>query len=145
LRSPSELVSYEPRSLVAPSRKRILIAEDDTAFRRLIAASLATDGHDVVEAADGGDMLALLEATLVEAAVELRFNLVISDVRMPGWSGLEVLAGLRHYRVAPPVVLITAFGDERVHAEARRLGAAATLDKPFDLDELRALITTLAS
>jgi DNA-binding response OmpR family regulator len=122
---------------------RILVGEDDTDLRQLIAASLVTDGHEVVEAADGREILALLAPTLARPGARSPFDLIISDIRMPGWSGLEVLAGLRHYPMAPSVVLITAFGDEHVHAEARRLGAAAVLDKPFDLDELRALVTNV--
>jgi CheY-like chemotaxis protein len=123
--------------------KRILLAEDDADLRFLLAAALARDGHLITEAADGTEILEQLAATLAtlgEPEPTPQFDLIISDIRMPGWSGLDVLAGLRHYPVVPPVVLITAFGGEQLHADARRLGAVATLDKPFDLDELRAIV-----
>jgi DNA-binding response OmpR family regulator len=123
-----------------PSAKRILVAEDDPDLRSLIAGALTEDGHEVVEAADGARSLELLDATLGGPDPSPGFDLIVSDVHMPGRSGLEVLAGLRHHPVAPPVVLITAFGDEQVHADARRLGAVAMLDKPFDLDDLRAVV-----
>jgi FixJ family two-component response regulator len=55
---------------------------------------------------------------------------------MPGLTGLEVLAGLRKRDQSTPVILITAFGDEQTHAEAKRLGATAVIDKPFDTADL---------
>ena len=63
---------------------------------------------------------------------------------MPGHSGLEMLAALRREGWTTPVVLITAFGDRWVHDQARQLGAAAVLDKPFDIDALRAVLLSLA-
>lgn len=56
---------------------------------------------------------------------------------MPWASGLTVLAALRRYDWATPAILITAFGDDETHSEARRLGAAAVFDKPFDMRDLR--------
>jgi len=57
-------------------------------------------------------------------------------VFLPGFTGLELLAELRKSDWAFPVVLITAFGDETLHLEGKRLGAAMVLDKPFDIEEL---------
>jgi FixJ family two-component response regulator len=56
---------------------------------------------------------------------------------MPGCSGLEILKFVRDMPFDIPVVLMTAFGDTTIHQEARQLGAAATLDKPFDAVDLR--------
>ena len=125
---------------------RILLAEDDPALRSLLAAALARDGYSVVEAADGTEVLDLLASHLVADTGLPRLDVIVSDVRMPGWTGLDVLAGLRALPGAPPVVLITAFGGEEFRDRARRLGAAATLDKPFDIDDLRGVIRqTLAA
>jgi FixJ family two-component response regulator len=55
---------------------------------------------------------------------------------MPGVSGLEVLEGMHNIESFPPMILITAFGDDRIHEEAARLGAAAIFDKPFQIDDL---------
>ena len=64
------------------------------------------------------------------------FDVIVSDIRMPGVTGLSVLAGLRGIEGTPPIILISAFGDEETHAEARELGAAALLDKPFEMSDL---------
>jgi DNA-binding response OmpR family regulator len=125
-----------------PTGKRILLAEDDAALRALIHSALARDGHLVTEAADGNQALDLLGASLAGSAEAPPFDLVVSDVRMAGCTGLDLLAGMRHHPDAPPILLMTAFGDDDLHADAGRLGAVATLDKPFDVDDLRALIRT---
>ena len=125
---------------------RILLAEDDPALRSLLAAALVRDGYSVVEAADGSEVLDLLALHLVANTGLPRLDVIVSDVRMPGWTGLDVLVGLRALPGAPPVVLITAFGGDEFRDRARRLGAAATLDKPFDIDDLRGVIRqTLAA
>lgn len=113
---------------------RVLLAEDDAALRRLLADKLRKDGYVVEEAESGLELLTRL------GIQRGAFDLVISDIRMPGVSGLEVLEGLRNgYEPgswAIPVILITAFGDPETHAEAARLGAVI-FDKPFDVDDLR--------
>jgi CheY-like chemotaxis protein len=116
--------------------RRVLLAEDDPELRWLIARALRNRGFDVLEVADGSDLLDQVGLALLETYELDSIDLIVSDVRMPGWSGLEVLAGLTSAGCETPVVLITAFGDPEVHAAARRLGAAALLDKPFDLDDL---------
>jgi FixJ family two-component response regulator len=63
---------------------------------------------------------------------------------MHGVTGLDVLAGLRETDWATPVILLTAFGDAELHAEAHRLGALAVFDKPFDFRDLRKLARTVA-
>jgi DNA-binding NtrC family response regulator len=70
-------------------------------------------------------------------------DLVISDERMPGMAGLEVLDALRRAGWPTPFILITGFGDQATHASARRLGASAVFDKPFDLDDLRKTVLQL--
>ena len=67
-------------------------------------------------------------------------DVIVSDERMPGVLGSEVLAGLREAQWPTPFILITGFGDEKTHQEAFRLGASAVFDKPFDLDDLRQTI-----
>ena len=61
---------------------------------------------------------------------------MISDIKMPGLSGLDLLDTLRRSDWAMPVILITAFGDRETHDEAIRLGAVRVFDKPFELDDL---------
>jgi len=132
----------ETADLGAPVRgraERILLAEDDLEMRRFLSLSLRKDGYDVVEVERGDELLAQLSRALTYAA-EFNVALIISDIRMPGITGMEVLAGLRTYAGAPPVILITAFGDAATHAEAERLGAVAVFDKPFDVDDIRAFV-----
>jgi len=61
------------------------------------------------------------------------------ELRMSGWSGLTALEKLSRDPKVPPVVVITAFGSDEVHERAERAGAAAVLDKPFDLPDLTSL------
>jgi DNA-binding response OmpR family regulator len=118
---------------------RILLAEDDEEMRGLLALLLLEDGYEIVEASDGRQLLDALSPTLHEG-VRRDIDLIISDVRMPGVDGVEVLRRLQRIGGIPPVILITAFGDERIHSQAREFGALAVFDKPFDFDEFRAFI-----
>jgi CheY-like chemotaxis protein len=126
-----------------PPAARILVADDDAEMRCLIAHALRRDGHEVVEVCDGMELLQYLATHQLEVDSGQAIDLLISDIRMPGRNGLDVLAGMRWADWSIPVILITAVGDAQVHAEARRLGAAAVFDKPFDLDDLRTLTLNL--
>lgn len=114
---------------------RILIAEDDDEFRLLLVEAFAKQGYDVCACRHGVDLIDHLRC-LEEPARPNDFDLIISDIRMPGVTGLSILEGLGDFGDAPPVILITAFGDEATHAAAERLGAAAMIDKPFELADL---------
>lgn len=130
-----------PRLLPAPRRPRVAIAEDNVEMRRLIAATLRGDGYDVVEAGDGTELIARLESLSgADGPARTAVELIVSDLRMPGLSGMDVLGAIRDGNWRTPFILITAFGDEETHREAHDLGAAAVLDKPFDLERLRTLV-----
>jgi DNA-binding response OmpR family regulator len=118
-------------------RHRVLLAEDDPEMRALMAMALRKSGYNVVECSDGIGMLTYLAAFLLPAEFAREpFDLIISDIRMPGVTGMEVLEGKPKNRKFPPMILITAFGDAETHALANRYGAAAIFDKPFDVDVL---------
>ena len=120
---------------------RVLLAEDDTELRRLLVSTLLREHCEVIEARNGLQLWEQLQrARQPEHAV---LDLIISDVRMPGRSGLEVLRLLRRTDAHTPVILITGFGDRDTHAEAHQLGALAVFNKPFDLDDLRSLVLSL--
>jgi DNA-binding response OmpR family regulator len=121
-----------------PSKQlRIVLAEDDYEMRRLLCDALRREGHDVIEAKNGSELLERVETELRHHA---GLNAVITDVCMPGFTGLQALDWLQRVRsLHVPLIVITAFGDRRVREQARRLGADL-LEKPFDLDELRARI-----
>lgn len=110
---------------------RVLVADDDAEMRKMLCAVLRRNGFEVEAAADGHDVRARLEST---AAVTP--DIIITDLRMPGWSGFHVLEWTRKSLPQARVILITAFGDEQTHRRAAALGAAAVFDKPFDCGEL---------
>lgn len=120
-------------------RRRILLAEDDVEMRSLLVLTLQDAGYDVEALPDGLELMDQLAAYLAPGA-PMNIDLIISDIRMPWVDGMEVLRNVRQYIGYPKMILITAFGDDSVHSEARRLGAAAVLDKPFDLDQLLAAV-----
>ncbi|MBK9036292.1 MAG: response regulator [Myxococcales bacterium] len=113
-----------------------MVAEDDDELRHLLARRLRRIGCEVIEARTGLELVELLAPPADgPAAARAHAELVISDIRMPGLTGLEVVSLLRSVDWAMPVILLTGFGDDAAHAEARRLGATL-YDKPVDLDEL---------
>jgi CheY-like chemotaxis protein len=117
---------------------RILLAEDDEEFRRLLVSTLRAHGCRIVEAASGSELLDRIAGEL-HFMDDLGFDVVVSDVCMPGSTGLEVLGGLRSARLRVPVVLISAFANAETRYIARELGAQL-LDKPFDLETFAAVV-----
>lgn len=115
---------------------QILLGEDDPLLRRIIAASLRVDGHEVSAFPDGIRLFNRAHHLCVRGYAP---DLVVTDARMPGMDGLDVLAAIRA-RWDVPVVVITAFGDRHLHEVAQAYGAAAVFDKPFDLEDLRTVV-----
>lgn len=122
---------------------RILLAEDDIALRQLIAGALRQAGYQVVEAGDGVEAVGRAQPWTFRGEPIDPPDLVVSDVRMPGWSGLDALRILRAGAAPPPIVLMTAFGSPETHDLAARLGAAYVFDKPFAVDDLVAVVGEL--
>src|SRR5215475_10983480 len=114
------------------STPRILIVDDDPGQRSLLDSFLRSQGFDTVVAASGEQALQLLR--------EQQFGMMISDVRMPGLSGLETLRRARQENAVLPVLLVTAYADIREAVGAMRDGAVNYLPKPIDLDELLAIV-----
>ena len=110
--------------------RRILIVDDDAGQRSLLNSFLRSQGFETVLAASGEQAL---EALRTQA-----FAMMISDVRMPGISGLETLRQARKEHGVLPVLLVTAYADIRDAVGAMRDGAVNYLSKPIDLDELLA-------
>jgi len=122
------------------SNVRVLVAEDDADMRALVVATLRTDGYEVDEALDGGDALMNITASRIPGHED--YDLVLSDVRMPVMTGVELATRLKRMGYATPMLLMSAFADEALHAQARKLGLGM-LVKPFDLDELRVAVTNV--
>jgi DNA-binding NtrC family response regulator len=111
---------------------RILIVDDDPGQRSLLDAFLRGQNFETVLAESGERALQLLPGG--------KFSMMISDVRMPGLSGLETLRRVRQDFPTLPVLLVTAFADVRDAVVAMRDGALNYLAKPIDLDELLASV-----
>ena len=121
---------------------RILLAEDDQEMRKLLSEPLRKVGYHVTECQTGQDLADRLHL-FRPSGESAQFDLVISDIRMPSLTGLGALKIAGQREGLPPMILITAFGDEETHAEAYRLGAAAVFDKPFDIEVLLAEVADI--
>ncbi len=118
---------------------RVILAEDDDEFRDLLSACLRRDGIEVVEASHGLELLGLVDSWMLRSDGETLVELVISDFRLPGATGLQALTALRQYHWNTPVILISSFADPELREEAVRLGAVV-LDKPFDIQQMMCLV-----
>jgi CheY-like chemotaxis protein len=115
---------------------RIIVAEDEEDVRQLVTVALRGLGYEIVEARTGAELLDEIGDGLLEVAGARRPDLIISDIRMPGLTGLEILAGLRAAEWPTAIVLMTAYPSVETREEAERLGADAFFAKPFDIDDL---------
>jgi DNA-binding NtrC family response regulator len=131
-------MSHEPPASTEPPPRqlRALLAEDDDRLRELLALRLRRARFDVVEATNGADLLEHIADLVADTGGRPPLDVIVTDIRMPMFSGIDALAELRWIAARVPVIVITAFGDAKTHAEVERLGAAAVFDKPFDLDTL---------
>lgn len=134
----TERASGEPESI-----PKILLAEDQPVMRALLARTLRGAGYDVVEVQDGTALWGELTHPLEDEDNPRPADLVISDIRMPGVGGLEVLARIRKRNPQAAVILMTAFGDPLTLRRAMDLGASWVFSKPFDLEQLVAAAASL--
>ncbi len=111
-------------------KHRILIVEDEEKMRRVLELELESAGFEVEQAGTA------------EAALRLadRVDLILTDLRLPGMTGLELLARLRQQNAQTPVVVMTAYGTVESAVEAMKAGAADFLPKPFSMDHLRTVV-----
>ena len=115
---------------------RILIVDDQELMRDSLAATLTRDGHEVVATGDATVAVARLAA----GGTAARFDLLITDLKMPKMTGTELLAEARRIRPEMPVVLMTAFATVATAVEAMKLGAYDYIQKPFDGDQIKLLV-----
>ncbi|MBZ5724697.1 MAG: sigma-54 dependent transcriptional regulator [Acidobacteriia bacterium] len=108
--------------------RSILVVDDDESLRRITQLQLEEAGYDALTAANGNDALALIEE---EAPA-----LVISDLKMPGLSGLDLLRKVRESYPQTAVLMVTAFGTVQTAVQAMKAGAYDYLTKPIDFEEL---------
>jgi DNA-binding NtrC family response regulator len=106
---------------------RILVVDDDESLRRVIEFSLNNKGYDTVAVETGEKAVTTLRKS--------DYGLMVSDMKMPGMDGIELLEKARVIRPEMPVILITAFGTVEKAVEAIKLGAYDYITKPFDNDD----------
>lgn len=112
---------------------RILVAEDDEQMLDLVRRVLSDEGYEVTAVRDGAQALARLEA---QPAVDL----VLTDIRMPGVDGMELLRRAMARQLRQPVILMTAFGSIDSAVQAMREGAYHYLAKPVHIEDLLAIV-----
>jgi two-component system response regulator PilR (NtrC family) len=125
--SPLKAPADAPPTAGAPPR--VLVVDDERSMREMLDILLRREGYAVVLAEDGTSALRLLQAQ--------PFDMLISDIKMPDMSGVEVLRAAKSINEHIVGIMITAYGSKDSIQEVLRLGAADYLDKPFNVEELK--------
>jgi DNA-binding NtrC family response regulator len=115
------------------ARGRLLVVEDRDSLRRMLEHALAAEGYQVVAVPSGEDAIARLES-------DEQLDLVLTDLKLPGASGLDVLEAARERRPGVPVVVLTGYGSVPTAVEAMRAGAYHFLEKPVEIDDMARLV-----
>jgi CheY-like chemotaxis protein len=130
----------EPKREPTKDQRLILVADDDQDMREEIGRALRGGHLRIIEMDSGDRLLRYLRGCVVSGGQARTPDVIVSDIRMPGCSGIDVLRVLREFSIDIPVILMTAFGDAATHQEAKQLGATAIFDKPFDAEDLCAAV-----
>jgi len=113
--------------------KRILVVDNEAKMRRILELALRNMGHEVAQAGDGEEALALLERESCD--------LVLTDLRMPRMDGIELLNALRARGDEVPVIVLTAYGTIETAVDAMKLGAADYIIRPFEMETVELAVT----
>lgn len=111
---------------------RILITEDEDSLRAFVARALRLDGHETVEAADGAEGL--------EALNEGRFDLLLSDIRMPVMDGIELAHKAAASQPGLKILLMTGYAEQRERADDLMEKIVDVVSKPFSLPDIRTAV-----
>jgi two-component system, NtrC family, response regulator AtoC len=112
---------------------KILIVDDEINMRLVLSAMLKKEGYEIASASDGREALQILKSSKIAA--------VVSDLKMPDIDGMELLSRISEKYPEVPVIMITAHGTVATAVEALKKGALDYITKPFDLDELKNVIS----
>jgi CheY-like chemotaxis protein len=115
------------------AKEHILVVDDEQNMRNTLAFILETASYQVTTAAEGR---AALEEILAAQESDRPVDLLITDIRLPGLTGLQLIDELNYLKIKIPVLVITAYGDRSLLLELMRTGCGDYLDKPFDYKEL---------
>jgi DNA-binding response OmpR family regulator len=111
---------------------RIMIIEDDEEMRSLMKDFFEEEGFETDSVSNGVDALRMLSKD--------HFDLVITDIRMPGLTGLDILPRIRSLKPETPIIVMTAYGSDDVRRRSLERGATTYLEKPIHLSKLRTVI-----
>ena len=114
------------------TKGRILVVEDERSMREVLKILLEEEGYDVSAASDGLEGMEAVRANI--------FDLVITDIKMPGADGFEVLKLVKEVYPETIVIMVTAFGTTESAIEAMKKGAYDYINKPFKIDEIRLVV-----
>ena len=113
-------------------KKRILIADDEAALLKTMAFTLKRKGYEAVTFADGKSAY---NAIMIASKNGKFFDLIITDIQMPGLSGLELIRKIREAGIKAPILAITGFGNKQMVVDLMQAGCNDFLDKPFSMNE----------
>jgi two-component system response regulator (stage 0 sporulation protein F) len=113
----------------------LLIVDDQAGIRRFLYEAFSEEGYNVEMASNGIEALNKVSAKTP--------SLIFLDFKMPGMSGMETLEELREIAPDIPVVMMSAYGELDIIAEAKKRGVKCYINKPFDLDDVRSLVRGL--
>ena len=123
------MASEAVETVVSSATARILVTDDERSMRELLAIVHRREGYEVLVASDGATAIAALERGQVD--------LLISDIKMPDMTGIDVLRAAKTVDPTLPAIMMTAFASQDTAIEALRLGACDYMIKPFNVDELK--------
>ena len=114
--------------MINRDENRLLVVDDEDLFRNSLVKLLTMEGYSVLSASDGNEALGLIK--------ENKFQLVITDLKMPGMNGMELIQEIQKLSPDTKVVIITAHGEWNTYLEAMERGAFEYLNKPINKDDL---------
>lgn len=114
------------------NKRTVLIVDDEILIRWSLGERLKQSGYAVIEAANGADAIAALKLGGVDA--------ILLDIKLPDANGLRLLGRFKAMAPAVPVIMITAHGTDEMAADASSRGAYAFVHKPFDVEEIAAVV-----
>lgn len=116
-----------------PYQASILVADDEESLRLVLQTALEKVGYTVDTADNGREALRLTQ--------EKNYDVAILDIRMPELNGLQAFHKIHALKPDLPVILMTAFGSSEIAVEAMKQGAFDYIPKPFNLDEVKIIVT----
>jgi DNA-binding NtrC family response regulator len=111
---------------------KILVVDDEEGARELFNTILTDEGYDVTLANNGADALTRMQGDV--------YDLVVTDIKMPGMDGLQLLQELRKTGSKADVIMVTAYGEVESYLKAMSLGAAEYINKPIRIKELKRIV-----